>query len=82
MNTLIEPSLERYIDENTKQRVKYIVNIKKTYSKSSLTLFTYLRTQITIHLNKGRANNQIKKFENNRLNRRHKQGKLKEANKT
>ena len=49
MNTLIGPSLKRYINENIKQRVKYIVNIK-TYSKSSLTLFTYLRTQITIHL--------------------------------
>ena len=50
MNTVIGPSLERYIDENIKQRVKYIVNIKKAYNKSSLTLFTYLRTQITIYL--------------------------------
>ena len=73
MNTLIGPSLKRYIYENIKQRVKYIITYKKFTVKALSDFIHIFKNSNYYSFTKGRANNQINRFENNRLNRRHKQ---------
>ena len=62
LNTLIGPALKKYIDDNIKERAKYVVNQKKLSVKALPELIHIFKNSNNVSVENGRTNHLIKKF--------------------